>query len=138
MKNLHPNDFATSLFDWGRIKWRVSPDVTAGGASMTAGDVVVFPNKGHDRHNHPDADELIYVVAGHGRQMIDDKEPFPIAAGDMFYIPRGVYHSTLNTGWSDLTLLVVYTPGGAERALRGLPDFREAPAGTIPGIGNIG
>lgn len=135
MKNLNPNDFATNLFDWGRIKWRVSPDVEKG-ASLTAGDVVVFPNKGHDRHNHPDADELIYVVSGNGEQMIDDKEPFPIAAGAMFYIPRGIFHSTVNIGWDNLVLLVVYTPGGAERALRGLSDFSEIPAGTIPGISN--
>ena len=136
MSNLDPKDFATDLFDWGRIKWRVSPDATAGGASMTAGDVVVFPNKGHDRHDHADADELIYVVSGRGQQMIDDKPPFEISAGSMFYIPRGVFHSTLNTGWTNLELLVVYTPGGAERALRGLPDFREVPAGTVPDIGN--
>lgn len=135
MSDLDPQEFPTQLFDWGRIKWRVSPDVRPD-ASMSAGDVVVFPNKGHDRHNHPDSDELIYVVSGRGRQMIDDAEPFPIAAGSMFYIPRGVFHSTHNSGWDNLVLLVVYTPGGAERALRGLPDFIEVPAGQSPDVAN--
>lgn len=137
MNRLDPLDFPTQLFDWGRIKWRVSPDATAGGASLTAGDVVLFPNKAHGRHNHPDADELIYVVSGTGEQMIDDAQPFKVAAGDMFYIPRGVSHSTQNTGWDSLVLLVVYAPGGAERALRGLPDFAEVAAGRIPDVGNV-
>ncbi|MBO6638171.1 MAG: cupin domain-containing protein [Roseitalea sp.] len=138
MHNLNPKDFTTDVFDWGRIKWRVSPDITEGGASMTVGDVMLFPNKGHDRHNHPDDDEMIYVLSGHGRQMIDDREPFDVAAGDMFYIPRTVYHSTLNTGWAALQLLVVYTPGGAERALRQLPDYWQAPVGKVPAVGNLG
>jgi oxalate decarboxylase/phosphoglucose isomerase-like protein (cupin superfamily) len=136
MKNLNPNEFSTILFDWGRIKWRVSPD-TERGASMTAGDVIVFPGKGHSRHNHPDSDELIAVISGTGEQMINDTPPFPISAGSMFYIPKGVYHSTLNTGWDSLVLIVVYTPGGAELALRDLPDFVEIPAGTTPTLSNV-
>jgi oxalate decarboxylase/phosphoglucose isomerase-like protein (cupin superfamily) len=137
MIKLEPNNFATQLFDWGRIKWRVSPDVTNDGASLTAGDVVVFPNKGHARHDHPDADELIYVVSGVGEQMINDAAPFKVAAGDMFYIPKGVPHSTFNKGWDNLVLLVVYAPGGAERALRGLPDFSEVAVGVIPDVNNV-
>jgi len=31
-----------------------------------------------------------------------------------------------------MRLLALYNPAGAEKALSGLPDFREEPAGTIP------
>jgi oxalate decarboxylase/phosphoglucose isomerase-like protein (cupin superfamily) len=135
MNKLEYDSVSTQLFDWGRIKWRVSPDEQPG-ASMTFGDVVLYPGKGHDRHEHPDADEIIYVIAGTGEQMINDVTPFPIAAGDVFYIPRGVFHSTKNIGWSTLHLVVVYNPGGAERALRDLPDFREIEAGRAVSITN--
>lgn len=135
MNNLKFDDFPTHLFDWGRIKWRVSPEVQDG-ASMTFGDVVLYPGKGHDRHNHPDADEIIYVVAGTGEQVIDDQPAFAIGAGDVFFIPRGVFHSTRNLGWSTLHLVVVYAPGGAEAALRSLPDFREAGAGQTVSMVN--
>jgi oxalate decarboxylase/phosphoglucose isomerase-like protein (cupin superfamily) len=43
-----------------------------------------------------------------------------------------MFHSTLNTGWGPLRLLAIYNPGGSEKDLEGLPDFREYPAGTAP------
>lgn len=135
MSKLALNDFSTFLFDWGRIKWRISPETQAD-VSMSFGDVVVLPGKGHSRHDHPDADEIIYVLAGSGEQMIDDAPPFAIGPGDVFYIPKGVPHSTLNTGWATLHLLVVYNPGGPETALRDLPDFQEVEAGQIPPMTN--
>ena len=47
------------------------------------------------------------------------------AAGDTIYVPTAMFHSTVNTGWQPLRLLALYNPGGAEKALRELPDFRE-------------
>jgi oxalate decarboxylase/phosphoglucose isomerase-like protein (cupin superfamily) len=72
------------------------------------------------------------VLSGEGEQMLDDGEPFPVQAGDTIYVPTAVFHSTRNTGWDPLRLLALYNPGGAEKALEGLPDFREVPAGTLP------
>jgi oxalate decarboxylase/phosphoglucose isomerase-like protein (cupin superfamily) len=43
-----------------------------------------------------------------------------------------VYHSTLNTSWEPMRLLVVYSPAGPERLLRDLPGSRVIPAGQVP------
>ncbi|MEV6559274.1 cupin domain-containing protein [Nocardia sp. NPDC051756] len=126
-----PNAVATMVFDWGSIKWHVSPD-TVDGASSTLGEVVINPNKGHDRHEHPESDEILYVVDGEGRQTVGDSGEFAIKAGDAVWIPRGTLHSTYNTGWRPLRLVATYTPGGAEAALRGLPDFAELAPGEFP------
>jgi oxalate decarboxylase/phosphoglucose isomerase-like protein (cupin superfamily) len=127
-----PNTLPTQTFDWGSIKWFVSPDATEG-AGITFGEVVLLPGKGHDRHNHPESEEVLYVLSGEGEQMVDDGEPFPVKAGDTIYVPTAVFHSTRNTGWGPMRLLAVYNPGGAENALRGLPDFREHAPGERPG-----
>jgi oxalate decarboxylase/phosphoglucose isomerase-like protein (cupin superfamily) len=127
-----PNTLPTQTFDWGSIKWFVSPDATEG-AGLTFGEVVLLPGKGHDRHNHPESEEVLYVLSGEGEQMVDDGEPFPVKAGDTIYVPTAVFHSTRNTGWGPMRLLAVYNPGGAENALRGLPDFREHAPGERPG-----
>lgn len=119
-------------FDWGVIKWYVTPDDTEG-ANLTFGEVVLLPGKGHDRHNHPESEEVLYVLSGEGEQMVDDAPPFPVQAGSTIYVPTGIFHSTKNTGWQPMRLLALYNPAGAEKALAGLPDFREEPAGTIPG-----
>jgi oxalate decarboxylase/phosphoglucose isomerase-like protein (cupin superfamily) len=122
------NVLPTQTFEWGSIKWFVSPDATKG-AGITFGEVVLLPGKGHDRHNHPESEEILYVLSGEGEQMVADGEPFGVRAGDVIYVPTAVFHSTTNTGWEPMRLLALYNPGGAERALTGLPDFREVPPG---------
>ncbi len=119
-------DVETLAFDWGNIKLLSEPKVT-GGQTMTFGMVVVEPGKGHTRHNHPSADEVIFVISGEGEQMLDDEPPVMIRPGASVYIPRGVYHSTLNTGWEPLRLIVVYAPAGEEEVLRALPDVTIKP-----------
>jgi oxalate decarboxylase/phosphoglucose isomerase-like protein (cupin superfamily) len=71
------------------------------------------------------------VLSGEGEQMVNDQEPFPVKAGDTIYIPTAIFHSTINTGWEPLRLLALYNPGGPEKVLESLPDFREVPAGQV-------
>jgi len=96
--------------------------------------VVLLPGQGHERHNHPDADEVLYVLAGAGDQMVDDGEPFAVRPGQAIWIPKAQFHSTVNTGWEPLVLLAIYAPAGAEQALKTLPDYVEVPAGDAPPI----
>ncbi|PSK91827.1 Cupin domain-containing protein [Murinocardiopsis flavida] len=135
MSAIDPATVPTQLFDWGRITWRVSPD-NVPGTGITVGDVVIFPGKGHDHHTHPGSDEVLYVVAGRGEQTVGDGPAFPVAAGDMVHVPRGVLHSTHNTGWSVLHLVAIYNPAGAEQALRDAPGFREIGPGEQATLAN--
>ena len=127
--HIKPADTETFSFEWGWMKWFVSP-VTIPGAANSQGEVVINPGQGHARHQHEHADELIYVISGTGTQTVGDEE-FAIAEGDMVYIPMATMHSTMNTGWQTLRLIVTYTPGGEERALIVLPGFARHPAGEI-------
>jgi oxalate decarboxylase/phosphoglucose isomerase-like protein (cupin superfamily) len=130
-----PDDVETQIFDWGTIKWLSEVRVT--GALRSAGGVVILdPGKGHARHNHPGSDEILYVISGEGDQMIEDDGGTPITrhvkAGDMVYIPEGVFHSTVNTTWEPMRILAIYSPGGPEAFLRSLPDCTIVPAGELP------
>ncbi len=133
MGPVDPGQFPTQTFAWGAIKWFVTPGTTPT-ATITFGEVVLLPGKGHDRHNHPHAEEILYVLSGEGMQMLADGAPFPVRAGDTIYVPTAVYHSTLNTGWAPMRLLALYSPGGPEKDLEALPDFREVPAGHVPAL----
>ncbi len=114
-------------FDWGIIHMLCEEQVT-GGKTMSFGSVLLQPGKGHIRHNHPDADEVIYVVSGEAEQMLDDQDPITIKAGDCLWIPKGVYHSTINKGTEPIHLIVVYAPAGSEQALRQDPNVNITPA----------
>jgi oxalate decarboxylase/phosphoglucose isomerase-like protein (cupin superfamily) len=114
-------------FEWGAIKWLVTPDDTEG-AGLTFGEVLLLPGQGHARHNHPESEEILYVLSGEGEQMLEDGEErwYPVKAGDTIYVPTAMFHATVNRGWQPLRLLALYNPGGAEKALRELPDFGES------------
>ena len=125
---IDPATLPTMSFDWGVIK----PLVAGVSDNVSLMHVVLLPGQGHGRHNHPDADEILYVLSGTGEQMVDDTTTFDVRPGHTVWIPKAAFHSTRNTGWEPLVLLAVYAPGGAENALKGLPDYRERAPGEAP------
>lgn len=127
---VNPSDVETQQFPWGTLKWMSAPGVT-GASEFSAGIVQLKPGKGHERHNHPDSEEILYVVSGSGKQSVDGEQR-EIGPGEMVYIPRGVYHSTINTSWQPLVLVAVYGPPGPEKVLEELPDCELLPPGTLP------
>lgn len=125
---VYGDDVDSIVFDWGTVKFLSEPAIT-GAERFSFGMVVLAPGKGHERHNHPGCDEIIYVMSGEGEQMIDDQPPIAVRAGASIYIPADIYHSTINTGWEPLRLLIVYAPTGPERLLREIPGARVVPPG---------
>ena len=126
----YPRQVNTFAFDWGRLALTVAPEVNR--AERFSGGVVdLAQGQGHSRHNHPGAEEIIFVISGNGEQMVEDEHGNPIVekvgAGCTIYVPESRYHSTLNTGDGPMQLFVVYSPAGPELALRDLPDFRLVP-----------
>jgi oxalate decarboxylase/phosphoglucose isomerase-like protein (cupin superfamily) len=127
-----PEEVPTRVFDWGTIKWLVTPHLDEG-AGLTTGEVIIYPGQGHAPHVHPKEEEVIYVISGEGEQTVGDGGPaFPIREGGAVHIPAATLHSTYNTTWRPLRLVVVYTPGGAETALDALPDARILEPGLVP------
>jgi oxalate decarboxylase/phosphoglucose isomerase-like protein (cupin superfamily) len=125
-------DVDTMMFDWGHFKVTCSPEWN-GSSRFSTGIVEMEPGKGHDRHNHPGAEEIIYVITGEGEQMVEDEQGNPIiakvTAGCTIYVPESRYHYTINTGSEPMRVFVVYSPAGSEKDMRDLPDFRLIPAG---------
>ena len=132
-KLIDPSALPTMSFDWGVIKPLVATDNTED-PDVSLMHVVLLPGQGHERHNHPDADEILYILSGEGEQMVDDSQTFPVRAGQAVWIPKEAFHSTVNTGWEPLILLAIYAPAGAEQVLKTLPDYRELAAGEAPGL----
>lgn len=123
----YPDDVDAFGFDWGQLSVVLGPGVNAA-RNFSAAVVSVPTGKGHSRHNHPGAEEIIYILEGEGEQMVEDESGEPhvehVRAGCCVFIPESRFHSTLNTGSADMRIFVVYSPAGPEEALRDLPDFR--------------
>lgn len=127
----YPDEVDNFGFDWGRLALTVGPKVNAA-KNFSAGVVFVPPGHGHTRHNHPGAEEIIYILEGSGEQMVEDENGTPdtrsVTSGCSIFIPESRFHSTLNTGDDEMKIFVVYSPTGPEEALRELPDFKLIPA----------
>ena len=68
---VYPRDVDAFGFDWGKLALTVAPEVN--GASRFSGGVVDLPpGQGHSRHNHPGAEEIIFVISGNGEQMVEE------------------------------------------------------------------
>jgi oxalate decarboxylase/phosphoglucose isomerase-like protein (cupin superfamily) len=136
---VRPEDQPTSTFDWGQIKFLCEPSVS-NAQHLTVGHVKLGPGQGHLRHNHPGSEEILFILAGEGEQMVETDleenggvpEHFTVKTGDLVHIPPSVFHQTLNTGAVTMELLAVYSPCGPEEVVRSLPDHRELPAGPWP------
>lgn len=127
---VYPKNVDAFGFDWGTLAVTVSPETN--GAARFSGAVVDLPSgQGHSRHNHPGAEEIIFVISGEGEQMVEDEAGNPITAkvgtGCTIFVPESRFHSTKNTGSAPMQLFVVYSPAGPELALRELADFRLLP-----------
>ncbi|MBV0903042.1 cupin domain-containing protein [Haloarcula salina] len=127
---VNPDDVETIKLDWGTLKWLNAPDVT-GAEEFSAGVVVLEPGKGHERHTHPDSEEILYFLSGEGEQTVADEER-SVGAGEMVFIPSGVEHSTINTSWEPLRFIAVYGPPGPEAEIRDLDDAEIFPPGEVP------
>lgn len=114
------DDVETQVFDWGKLCWLSESRVTAA-EKFSAGVVVLLAGKGHDRHNHPGCEEILYILAGRGRQIVEvggEALEREIGPGVLVYIPPGAYHSTVNLGTEPIRLLAIYAPPGPEVELR--------------------
>lgn len=122
----YDNDVDNYGFDWGRLAVTIGPQVN-GAKAFSAAVVHVPPGKGHDRHNHPGSEEIIFIMKGRGEQMVEDEAGAPhtkeVGPGCSVFIPESRFHSTLNTGDEPMEIFVVYSPPGPEEVLRDLPDF---------------
>jgi oxalate decarboxylase/phosphoglucose isomerase-like protein (cupin superfamily) len=122
-------DVETQVFDWGRLRWLSEPRVTAA-ERFSAGVVSLEPGKGHERHNHPGVEEILYVLSGVGEQTVEIDGGVlrrEVGAGVLIHIPPDIYHSTVNTGQEPMRLLAIYAPPGPEAELRAMEGVRVQP-----------
>jgi len=119
-------DLETQIFEFSMIKW-LSAEWLSFGISLLA------PGGKHERHSHPDAEEILYVLSGEGEVIFyPEGEKHTISPGTLIDIPPGKEHATMATSWEPLKMIIVCVPHGPERKLRESPECTVLPPGEIP------
>jgi quercetin dioxygenase-like cupin family protein len=60
-------------------------------------------------HSHPNGEELIYVMSGSGRVLVDGCVE-PVKIGTTVLFPRGSIHMLQNTGDEEMKVICFYAP----------------------------
>ncbi len=58
---------------------------------------------------HPDTDQVLAFVDGHGEAMLDGRAS-EIGPNDLVFVRAGTQHNFVNTGSSPLRLITIYAP----------------------------
>ncbi|MCD6406270.1 cupin domain-containing protein, partial [Candidatus Aerophobetes bacterium] len=88
-------------YDWGT--YLVSTAGCIDPKVFSVGQTYILPGKGHLTHSHEDMDEILFIISGKGEATVGESKG-EVSAGDMIYVPAGVNHSLVNTGWEPLKL----------------------------------
>ena len=86
--------------------------IVAGTARSQVGVLILGPGEktgGLHASDHPQSDQVVYVVSGHGEATVRD-ETAPLAPGDVLIIEAGDPHELRCTGDEPLRTLNVYAP----------------------------
>ena len=106
---LHESDKPVITLDGRNVIWLMKPEET-GGKYSSACIVEVLPGmRCKPAHGHPNGEETIYVVSGHGKALIGG-ESADIREGSIMLFPQGVPHMLYNTGMDILKGICFYAP----------------------------
>jgi gentisate 1,2-dioxygenase len=79
---------------------------------LNAGLTIFEPGEASSLHNHPDSEEIDFIVKGSGEVCDEDGNRTPFAEHTFMYIKKGVLHQHINTGREPLWLIWIYGPHG--------------------------
>jgi mannose-6-phosphate isomerase-like protein (cupin superfamily) len=82
-------------------------------AGMRSGFVRLKPWEAVGWHTTGDHEEALVILRGSGEAQIEGREPMPIAARMMVYIPPAARHNVQNTGRELLEYVYVVAPVGS-------------------------
>ena len=94
-----------------QVQFLIDKD-SADSERLVVGQTVLPPGARHERHSHPNADEFLVVMAGHGSIYTDGGEE-PAGQGDVILTPAGHWHGFKNDSDSDVRLIWGWSGAGS-------------------------
>jgi putative monooxygenase len=95
-----------------RKVFRIVDRKLGGSEFLTSGLTIFEPGEASSLHNHPESEEVNFIVRGSGEVVTEDGQRTPFGAHTFMFIPKGVKHQHVNTGREPLWLVFVYGPHG--------------------------
>jgi quercetin dioxygenase-like cupin family protein len=88
------------------VRWLVTGETV--GAEQTVFGVTIFaPRAKHEIHRHPNAEEVEYIVSGHGIAHVGD-DAIELGPAEAVFVPRDEYHGFENTSEGETVMAWCY------------------------------
>src|SRR5689334_7317356 len=75
-----------------RKVFKIVDDGVLGSEFLTSGLTIFEPGESSSLHNHPDSEEVNFIVKGSGQVLTEGRDPIPFAEHSFMFIPKGVKH----------------------------------------------
>lgn len=103
---------------WGSLQWMVSRQNGASRA-MTVGRVTIKPGMGNPTHQHPNCEEVLYVLQGELEHTLPDGGTVRLGAGDCIVLEPGIFHRAVNVGCETAIVLVAFNNADRQTVTQG-------------------
>lgn len=108
----HADSLPRDVQPWGTLQWlcnhQLMPD-----AALTLGVCTLEPGQGNPLHYHPNCEEVLVMLEGQGRHLVDT-DWYELRAGSTIRVPTGVKHKLVNTGATPLRCVIAFSSGQRE------------------------
>jgi quercetin dioxygenase-like cupin family protein len=92
-----------------RLRWLMT-EGTVGAQHCSMCVIQVAPGETvRPAHSHPNGEEVIYIVQGAGKVMIEGVVE-PVQAGSAVLFPQGKVHTLRNTGTAEMKVVCFFAP----------------------------
>jgi quercetin dioxygenase-like cupin family protein len=119
---VHEDDVEALDLPGRRLSWLVTAEgVDARHCSMCM--IRVAPGQTvRPAHSHPNGEEVIYIVSGSGRVMIEGAVE-PVRAGSAVLFPQGKIHMLQNSGQEEMKVVCFFSPPSSLETYRFFDDI---------------
>ena len=109
MKMIHENDAIEKKLPGRFMCWLASADVLEA-KKLSVCIIRVPPGETvRPAHSHPEGEELIYILNGNGRVLVDG-EVKPVTKGTAVLFPNGSVHMLQNNGMEEMKVICIFAP----------------------------
>lgn len=92
-----------------QLRWVVSKDTLKANHCSACVIRIAPGERVRPAHSHPNGEEVVYIVSGSGRALVDG-EVTAIRAGTTVLFPQGKIHMLHNTGGEEMKVVCFFAP----------------------------
>jgi len=119
---VHEDDVEVVDLPGRRLSWLVTRD-RLGAEHCSMCMIRVGPGETvRPAHSHPNGEEVIYIISGVGRVMIEGAVE-PVRAGSVVLFPQGKIHMLQNSGTEEMKVVCFFAPPSSLETYRFFDDI---------------